>query len=94
MFSSLSQYLPSALQNTIAVPLAPQEPESEELPPQSNFDPTTDDEGDEDGLLERAGREQDRRLDNDDDADDDRRRPKSKKEKMAHEVGRHCARRR
>ncbi|KAH6912009.1 hypothetical protein BKA70DRAFT_1559510 [Coprinopsis sp. MPI-PUGE-AT-0042] len=86
MFSSLSQYLPSALQNTIAAPLAPQQPESQELPPQSNFDPTTDDEGDEDGLLERAGREQDKRLENDDDADDDRRKPKSKKEKMANET--------
>ncbi|EAU87827.1 hypothetical protein CC1G_09446 [Coprinopsis cinerea okayama7 len=89
MFSSFAQYLPSALQNTIAAPIS-NNSGAQELPPQSNFDPTTDDEGDEEELIRQASREQERRLQNDDEGEEDRRKPKSKKErdglKMANET--------
>ncbi|TFK29141.1 hypothetical protein FA15DRAFT_632653 [Coprinopsis marcescibilis] len=78
MFSSFAQFLPSALQGTPTVS-STTEDAAEELPPQSNFDPTTDDEGDEDELIAQASRDQQRHLEND--ADGDKRKLKSRKEK-------------
>ncbi|KAF6749516.1 hypothetical protein DFP72DRAFT_970228 [Ephemerocybe angulata] len=71
MFSSFTQFLPSALQNTISSHSPPHEQEEKPLP-QSNFDPSTDDEGDEDELIKQQSQQME---------DEDKRKVKSKKEK-------------
>jgi hypothetical protein len=75
MFSSFAQFLPSAIQNTIAQHQRPPPIAEEAPPPQSRFGPSTDDEGDEEELIQQQ---------------DNRRKVKSKKErdvtKMATEV--------
>ena len=50
MFSSFTQFLPSAIQNTIAQHQPPPPIAEEAPPPQSCFDPSTDDEGDEEDV--------------------------------------------
>lgn len=73
MFSSFTQFLPSAIQNSIT-PHAPTTVAEERPLPESNFDPAnTDDEGDEEDLIQRQSRHMD--------GEDDGRRVKSKKEK-------------
>ena len=83
MFSSFTQFLPSAIQNTIAQHQPPPPIAEEAPPPQSCFDPSTDDEGDEEELLQRQSQQMEEQQ-------DDRRKVKSKKErdipKMANEV--------
>ena len=88
VFSSFAQFLPSAIQNTIAQhqPPPPNPIAEEAPPPQSRFDPSTDDEGDEEELIQQQSRQMEEQQ-------DDRRKVKSKKErdvaKMATEV-RNC----
>ncbi|KAJ2912760.1 hypothetical protein MD484_g7656, partial [Candolleomyces efflorescens] len=76
VFSSFAQFLPSAIQNTIAQhqPPPPNPIAEEAPPPQSRFDPSTDDEGDEEELIQQQSRQMEEQQ-------DDRRKVKSKKER-------------